>query len=163
MGCERGQRLTRAGKRREVAVSVEQPLAVGRRKRQNQRSQRVIERVLGQCREVLAWEAWTRHQRLQPRIFELLVAPDARQRGTVARRELFGERCDRMDVEQCSVCIEHECGGWRLHWGTSRCDAGCAEKMRSCWATFSSRQKKRGYTLRVTPWFIWWAILGSNQ
>jgi hypothetical protein len=23
--------------------------------------------------------------------------------------------------------------------------------------------KKEGLHLRVTPWFMWWAILGSNQ
>ena len=26
-----------------------------------------------------------------------------------------------------------------------------------------ARTKKEGLHLRVTPWFIWWAILGSNQ
>ena len=29
--------------------------------------------------------------------------------------------------------------------------------------TMSRSDKKKGSRLRTTPWFMWWAILGSNQ
>src|SRR5207244_2157582 len=80
-----------AGKRRQLAVRVEQPLPLRRRKGQDKRRDRVVERMRGQCRKILAHEFAARHQRLEPRVLELLRAPNARQGGAVAWRKPFGE------------------------------------------------------------------------
>src|SRR5579863_719930 len=50
----------------------------------------------------------TAHQRAQPRVFELLDAPDLRDDVAVARKFLFGDRSHRLDVVERAVGIEDD-------------------------------------------------------
>ena len=109
--------------------------------------------------EVLA-RAWPRrgHQRRQPRVLELLGAPDARRGRRRGRaRALRRSTATRVHVEQRAVRVEDEGGeGWGIG-GRRR------SRDRASRSLARPPPKKRGYTLRVTPWFMWWALLGSNQ
>ena len=79
----------------------------------------------------------------------------------MARRERFGKREDGLDIEQRAIRVEHE------HIDRKRF-AWCHRmlmlvRIGSLAFARAAETKKEGLHLRVTPWFIWWAILGSNQ
>jgi len=50
----------------------------------------------------------------QSRVFDLLVAPQRRQRRAVARIQLLGEQADAVDIKQGAIGIE-ENGAWLFH------------------------------------------------
>src|SRR4030095_8779525 len=106
----------------------------------------VIERVRGHDCKVFAWQCLCCHQRLQPRVLQLLDSPHPRQFGTAAGAQCFGSRRHRLHVEKRAIGIEDKRGRISVGGG-------------GMWG----HQKKEGLHLRVTPWFSWWALLGSNQ
>ena len=130
MRCELGECIERVRERRQEPVGIEQSLAIGRAERDHQLRNGVVERMGGQRRKIIARSRWRDHQRLQPRVFELLRAPDLRQHRALPRRKLFGKGRDRMNVEQRAVSVEHECAGRTDHL---------------------HRHKKRGVTLARNP------------
>src|SRR4030095_7400004 len=88
---------------------------------------RVIESTRGEIVEIPPRPAHRLHERREPRVFELLRAPRARQLGTPAGRELFGSDRNGMHVEQRAVGIEDEGGRWLdRHWITSSARASTA-------------------------------------
>ena len=148
------QRGRRVGIRRQVQIRIHQAVARCAGERNAQRRRRVIERVRRDGGEILPTLHRALHQALQPGVFELLGAPELRQRCTMTGQQPLGRLHDGVHIEQRSVSVEDEgidqkC--WRgicNHRVTSAriSLAILCKNWRDRCARSKRRQKNRGYT-----------------
>ena len=167
---QRSERGRGIGERRQVEIRVEQAMPRRALQRQATRLDRIVQCMRSDRGEILAPLRRAHHQALQPGVFELLGAPQLRQRRTVPREQAFGQRRDRLHVEERAVSVEDQRvdGNRSRGVGNHRDISGADFSVIVCKnctnvAVVANAAKKIGVTLACNPLVPWWAILGSNQ
>ena len=102
------QRRRRVGVGGQVEIGIQQAVASRAGEVQAQGLRGVVQRVCRHGGEILAPLHRTLHQTLQPGVFELLRAPEIRQRRAAAGKKALDRRRDRLRVEQRSIRVENQ-------------------------------------------------------